>query len=43
VNLFYSPVDSLAFGIEYLAAEREIESGDSGRLDRVQFTGKYSF
>lgn len=43
VNLFYSPVDALSFGIEYLAAEREIESGDSGRLDRLQFTGKYSF
>lgn len=43
VNLFYSPVDALSFGIEYLTAEREIESGDSGRLDRVQFTGKYSF
>jgi len=43
VNLFYTPVDSLSFGIEYLTAEREIESGDSGRLDRVQFTSKYSF
>lgn len=43
VNLFYSPVDSLSLGIEYLTAEREIESGESGRLDRVQFTSKYSF
>jgi len=43
VNLFYSPVNALSFGIEYLTAEREIEAGDSGRLDRVQFTGKYSF
>lgn len=43
INLFYTPVDSLSFGIEYLMAEREIESGASGRLDRVQFTSKYSF
>ncbi|MEE4302640.1 MAG: DcaP family trimeric outer membrane transporter [Wenzhouxiangella sp.] len=43
VNLFYSPVDALSFGVEYLTAEREIESGESGRLDRLQFTGKYSF
>ncbi len=43
INLFYDPVDSLSFGVEYLTAEREIEAGDSGRLDRVQFTGKYSF
>jgi len=43
INLFYDPVESLSFGIEYLRAEREIETGDSGRLDRLQFTGKYSF
>jgi hypothetical protein len=42
-NLFYSPVDTFSLGIEYLTAEREIESGDSGRLDRFQFTGKYAF
>lgn len=43
VNLLYSPVNAFSFGIEYLTAEREIESGETGRLDRVQFMGRYSF
>lgn len=43
VNLFYSPVPKLDFGIEYLTAEREIESGAQGQLNRFQFTSKYSF
>ncbi len=43
INLMYSPVDSLTFGVEYLTAERALESGLDGRLDRLQFTGKYAF
>ncbi|MDT8438043.1 MAG: DcaP family trimeric outer membrane transporter [Wenzhouxiangellaceae bacterium] len=43
VNLFYSPVKPLSFGIEYLYAEREIESGATGQLNRFQFTTKYAF
>ena len=43
VNLFYSPVTPLSFGIEYLTAEREIESGATGQLNRFQFTTKYAF
>jgi hypothetical protein len=43
INLLYSPVPPFTFGLEYLAAEREIESGAEGRLDRVQFMAKYAF
>ena len=43
VNLFYSPVPPLSFGVEYLTAEREIESGATGQLNRFQFTTKYAF
>lgn len=43
VNLLYSPVPPFTFGIEYLVAEQELENGLDGRLDRVQFTGKYAF
>ena len=43
VNLFYSPAPPLSFGVEYLTAEREIESGAQGQLNRFQFTTKYAF
>ncbi len=43
VNLFYSPVPPLSLGVEYLTAEREIESGAQGQLNRFQFTTKYAF
>ncbi|MFO7764491.1 MAG: DcaP family trimeric outer membrane transporter [Wenzhouxiangellaceae bacterium] len=43
VNLFYSPVPPLSFGVEFLTAEREIESGATGQLNRFQFTTKYAF
>ncbi|MGK7296518.1 MAG: DcaP family trimeric outer membrane transporter, partial [Candidatus Wenzhouxiangella sp. M2_3B_020] len=43
VNLFYSPVPPLSFGVEWLTAERELESGAEGQLNRFQFTTKYSF
>ncbi|MDT8408259.1 MAG: DcaP family trimeric outer membrane transporter [Wenzhouxiangellaceae bacterium] len=43
INLFYSPVQPLSFGVEYLTAEREIESGAEGQLNRFQFTTKYVF
>lgn len=42
-NLLYSPVAKLSFGVEYRHAEREVESGADGRLDRLQFSTKYSF
>jgi len=43
INLFYSPTTPLSFGFEYLVAERELESGLSGQLNRFQFTTKYAF
>ena len=43
VNLFYSPIPKLDIGAEYRWAQREIESGDDGTLNRFQFTSKYSF
>ncbi len=43
VNLFYSPVPKLDLGVAYRHANRELENGDDGDLDRVQFTTKYSF
>jgi hypothetical protein len=43
VNLFYSPIPKLDIGAEYRWAQREIESGADGTLDRFQLTSKYSF
>ena len=43
INLMYSPTPKLTFGIEYLNAERELESGESGELDRFQFMSKWVF
>ncbi|WP_300973634.1 DcaP family trimeric outer membrane transporter [Sphingomonas sp. LHG3406-1] len=42
-NLFYSPVKNLDFGIEYRHGKRELVSGLSGTLDRVEAAAKYSF
>ena len=43
MNLFYSPIPKLDIGAEYRWAQREIQSGDEGTLDRFQLTSKYSF
>jgi hypothetical protein len=43
INLFYSPIPKLDIGAEYRWAQREIESGDEGTLNRFQLTSKYSF
>ena len=42
-NLIYSPIPELSFGLEYMSAWRKVESGASGRFDRLQFAGKYDF
>jgi hypothetical protein len=36
-------VAPLTFGIEFLRAKRELESGADGNINRVQFSGKYMF
>jgi len=42
-NLFWSPVKQIDLGIEYRHGSRELVSGASGTLDRVEFAAKYSF
>lgn len=43
VNLLYSPVKPLTFGVEYRHAHREVENGNDGELDRLQVSAKYMF
>lgn len=43
INLLYSPVPKLTFGVEYIYAERELENGLDGSLSRFQFSGRYDF
>lgn len=42
-NLFWSPVRNLDFGIEYRHALREVASGLTGTMDRVELAAKYTF
>jgi hypothetical protein len=43
LNLMYSPTKNLTFGGEYLMAQREVESGADGDLNRLQLTSKWVF
>jgi len=43
INLMYSPLKKLTFGIEYMQAQRELESGSDGDLTRLQMTSKWVF
>lgn len=43
LNLFYSPVKNLTFGGEYAHANRELETGADGNMNRLQFTAKLDF
>jgi hypothetical protein len=43
LNVIYTPVDKLLFGLEYMHAIRELETGEDGTLDRLQFSTKYAF
>jgi hypothetical protein len=43
VNLIYNPVPKLDFGVEFLYADREVESGAEGDMTRLQFSGKFAF
>ncbi|MEO1046583.1 MAG: DcaP family trimeric outer membrane transporter [Pseudomonadota bacterium] len=43
INLVYSPVPPLNLGIEYLIADRELENGLSGNLQKIQVSAQYSF
>jgi len=43
INLFYSATDKITFGGELAHANREVESGADGNMDRLQFTAKMAF
>jgi hypothetical protein len=43
LNLFYSAIKNLTFGGEFAHANREIESGADGNLDRLQFMAMLKF
>lgn len=43
INLFYSPYPKVDLGAEYTWARRVLESDAEGKLQRLQFTAKYSF
>ena len=42
-NIIYSPAQPIDIGIEYMYAERTTENGQSGNLQKVQISTKYSF
>lgn len=42
-NLIYQAAKKLMFGIEYKFANREVESGLDGDMNRLQFSAKYDF
>ena len=42
-NIIWSPVSSVNLGLEYLWGQRELESGEDGDLNRVQFDAQYLF
>jgi hypothetical protein len=43
LNLLYSPVPQMTIGGEYLFAERTLETGESGDMQRVLVSAKYAF
>jgi hypothetical protein len=43
INLLYSPLKPLTFGVELMRAARELENGVGGKFDRLQFSAKYNF
>lgn len=42
-NLIWSPVANTDLGMEYIHASRTTEDGQSGHLDRLQASAKYTF
>jgi len=43
INLIFRPQPKLDFGVEFMYADREVESGADGDLTRFQFSAKYAF
>lgn len=42
-NIIWSPVRPLDIGVEFMYASRTLEDGQSGDLQKIQFSTKYSF
>ncbi|MEO1015776.1 MAG: DcaP family trimeric outer membrane transporter [Pseudomonadota bacterium] len=42
-NLIYTPIEKFDVGVEYIYANRRLEDGQEGNMNRVQFSTKYSF
>lgn len=42
-NIIWSPVPPLDIGVELMYAERTLEDGQSGNLQRLQFSTRYNF
>lgn len=43
LNLLYSPVKKLTLGAELIHGQKEVQGGDRGELNRLQFCFKYVF
>lgn len=43
VNVIYSPIPELHFGLELMRGTRTLENGAEGVFDRLQFSGRYDF
>jgi hypothetical protein len=43
LNIVWSPVAQTNFGLEYIHARREVQSGESGTLNRLQAAAQYFF
>uniref|UniRef100_A0A7C4VR62 Porin n=1 Tax=Desulfatirhabdium butyrativorans TaxID=340467 RepID=A0A7C4VR62_9BACT len=43
LNLIWSPVPKIDLGLEYIYGYREVENGQDGTLNRIQFGAQYNF
>jgi hypothetical protein len=43
LNVIWSPVAQVNLGLEYILAKREIQNGETGKLNRLQLGGQYLF
>ncbi|MDX1569606.1 MAG: DcaP family trimeric outer membrane transporter [Xanthomonadales bacterium] len=43
LNLIYNPLPGFDLGVEYIYAERELESGADGDMNRLQFSTRFAF
>ena len=43
INLLWNPIQKITLGLEWLHGYRELENGNDGHMDRVQFSAIYKF